>query len=358
MGRSGKKVIGVAAVGLAAAAYLRRASTFVPGPLRQTAPLAAVSAATMFGSAASAATVEEAAKKLADTSYPMVKATDWATTDVLDKYMANVPTTKDFSKAILDLSVNLDPALVKTAVQAHKKAVDAMGPNFVTPLKNHEEVTVALAKMFAAAPKDKIKAVFDATPGVQDLNSAWYAQMPKADTDATFEAFKALAEVVKASPEKAVARVAAPSLDGPIGEAAKKLADASYPMLEKVDWASTGVLDKYVVNTPANKAGISALLDAGLAMDSNLIQGATQAHLDAVNAVGGNLLTPLANHEAVTVAIAKLIASAPPSKIKAVFDTVPSVQGLNLDWFNTMSAPDAIKSYQAFLETASAVLSK
>merc|ERR1711953_147339 len=113
-----------------------------------------------------------------------------------------------------------------------------------------------------------------------------------------------------------------------------------------------------VTNTPANKAGIAALLDAGLAMKPEAIQGATQAHLDAINAVDGKLVTPLANHEAVTVAIAKLIASAPPAKIKAVFDAVPNVQGLNTDWFATMSAPDAIKSYQAFLETAAAVLSK
>merc|ERR1712151_1347099 len=208
---------------------------------------------------------------------------------------------------------------------------------------------------FAAAPKDKFKAVFDATPGVQDLNSAWYAQMPQADAQATFEAFKELTEVVKAAPTKAVAPVAAPAMDGPIGTAAKKLADASYPMLQKVDWASTGVLDKYVTNTPANKAGISALLDAGLAMKPELIQGATKAHLDAINAVDANLVTPLANHEAVTVALAKLIASAPPAKIKAVFDTVPSVQGLNLDWFGTMNVVDAVQSYQAFLETAAAV---
>merc|ERR1711913_265869 len=140
--------------------------------------------------------------------------------------------------------------------------------------------------------------------------------------------------------------------DGPIGVAAKKLADASYPMLQKIDWASTGVLDKYVTNTPANKASISALLDAGLVMDPKVIQGATQAHLDAVD---GQLLTPLANREAVTVAIAKLIASAPPAKIKAVFDTVPNVQGLNVDWFSTMSVADAVQSYQAFLDTAAAM---
>ena len=35
--------------------------------------------------------------------------------------MANAPTTKEFSKAVLELSVSLDPALVKNAVQAHKE---------------------------------------------------------------------------------------------------------------------------------------------------------------------------------------------------------------------------------------------
>merc|ERR1719190_110100 len=265
----------------------------------------------------------------------MVKSTDWATTDVLDKYMASVPTTKEFSKAILELSVALDPKLVKNAVQAHKKAVEAMGPNFITPLKNHEEVTTALAKMFAAAPADKIKAVFDATPSVESLNGAWYAQMPKADADATFVAFKELAEAVKA--------------------AAKGLADASYPLIKSTDWANAGVLDSYVAKTPATKESILALLNAGLAMDPKVIQAAVQAHLDAINDVDGSLVTSLKGHEEVTVAVAKLIASAPPAVIKSVFDTVPQVQSLNGDWFASMPLADAVKSYQAFLETATAV---
>lgn len=356
MPRSRGRSFGVVALGLAGTACLHRQLAFVPGPApRHTAPLAAGTLAAMFGSAANAATVQDAAKKLADASYPMVKATDWATTDVLDKYTANTPITKDFVKAVLDLSVALDPKLVKDAVSAHKKAVEAMGPNFVTPLKNHEEVTIAIAKMFAAAPKDKIKAVFDTTPAVGDLNGAWYAQMPKADADATFVAFKELAEAVKASPTKDVGPAVVPSMDGPIGTAAKALADASYPMVKAVDWAGAGVLDKYTINTPATKESIKAVLDAGLAMDPKLIRGATQAHLDALNAVDGNLVTDLANHEKVTVAIAKLIASAPATTIKSVFDTLPNVKGLNADWFATMPMMDAIKSYQAFLETATAV---
>merc|ERR1711920_1080051 len=98
-----------------------------------------------------------------------------------DKYMATVPTTKEFSKAILELSVNLDPKLVKDAVQAHKKAVDSMGPDFVTPLANHEAVTVAIAKLIASAPPAKIKAVFDAVPNVQGLNTDWFATMSAPD---------------------------------------------------------------------------------------------------------------------------------------------------------------------------------
>jgi len=357
MARSSMKAICLALFGAVLVTQRgRRTATFVPAPARRSmAPVAGASAAALFAPAAFADNVDTAAKKLADVSYPMVKATDWATTDVLDKYMATVPTTKEFSKAILELSVTLDPQLVKNAVQAHKKAVEASGPDFVTPLKNHEEVTVALAKMFAAAPKDKIKAVFDATPGVQDLNAAWYAQMPKADADATFVAFKELAEAVKASPVKAVGAAAAPTADGPIGAAAMKLADASYPMVKALDWAGTGVLDSYVTKTPATKESMLALLNAGLAMDPKLIQGATQAHLDALNAVDDKLVTTLKGHEEVTVAIAKLIASAPPAAIKKVFDTVPGVQGLNYDWFSTMPLADAVKSYQAFLETAAAV---
>lgn len=347
----------VAAVALVS--RVRTPNSFVPAPLRKSAaPVAAASAATLFAPASFADTVDSLAKKLADTSYPMVKAVDWATTDVLDKYMAQVPTTKEFSKAILELSVSLDPKLVKAAVQAHRQAVAASGPDFVTPLKNHEEVTKSLAKMFAAAPSDKIKAVFDATPGVQDLNAAWYAKMPKSDADSTFAVFKELAEAVKAAPKTTVSLADAPSLDGPVGQAAKKLADASYPLIKSIDWAGTGVLDSYVSNTPATKASMLALMDAGLAMDPKLIQAATRAHLDALNAADDKLVTSLAGHEEVTAAIAKLIASAPAAQIKNVFDTVPKVEGLNSKWFENMPVGDAVESYKAFLETAAAVAAK
>merc|ERR1712061_463428 len=130
----------------------------------------------------------------------------------------------------------------------------------------------------------------------------------------------------------------------------------SYPLIKSIDWANTGVLDSYVAKTPATKESILALLNAGLAMDPKLIQTATQAHLNAINDADGSLVTSLKGHEGAPVAIAKLIASAPPAVIKSVFDAVPQVQSLNGNWFAAMPVADAVKSYQAFLETAAAVL--
>ena len=58
-------------------------------------------------------------------------------------------------------------------------------------------MTIDSDKMFAATPKDKIKATFDATPGIQDISGdcCWplaaqcHAQMPKTNADSTLIAF-------------------------------------------------------------------------------------------------------------------------------------------------------------------------
>merc|ERR1711877_12127 len=68
-------------------------------------------------------------------------------------------------------------------------------------------------------------------------------------------------------------------------------ADAAYPLVKSIDWGNTGVLDSYLAKTPANKEAILALLNAGLAMDPKMVQGAVRAHLDAVSDVDGSLVT-------------------------------------------------------------------
>jgi len=51
-------------------------------------------------------------------------------------------------------------------------------------LKNYSPKTSC--SLLALPMWPSFAAVFDATPSVKDLNAAWYAQMPKADADATF----------------------------------------------------------------------------------------------------------------------------------------------------------------------------
>merc|ERR1712137_679008 len=67
-----------------------------------------------------------------------------------------------------------------------------------------------------------------------------------------------------------------------------------------------------------------------------MVQGAVRAHLDVISDVDGSLVTSAKGFEEVTVAVAKLIASAPPAAIQNVFNTVPQVQNLNGDWFAAM----------------------
>ena len=51
----------------------------------------------------------------------MVMATYWATSDVINKYMANILNIKTFSTVILELNVCLEPALVKNAVRGAQR---------------------------------------------------------------------------------------------------------------------------------------------------------------------------------------------------------------------------------------------
>merc|ERR1712107_35969 len=70
--------------------------------------------------------IDDAAKKLSEASYPFLKEIDW-TSDVYAKLPTQSPT--EVLKAIdsmLKLGAAMDPAALKTGVQAHSKAIDTM----------------------------------------------------------------------------------------------------------------------------------------------------------------------------------------------------------------------------------------
>merc|ERR1712137_466542 len=92
------------------------------------------------------------------------------------------------------------------------------------------------------------------------------------------------------------ASAAVPSGDK-IGEAAKKLSDASYPFLKEVDWTS----DLYIKPLP----GVSAS-QALKAVDKAIVMG---------SAIDGNGVTSAADYEAVNAALGRVVASVPTSKV-------------------------------------------
>lgn len=179
--------------------------TFLPAPGHPTARVphpVAVAAGTVAASGAApalaAAGVDEAAKKLAVASYPLVQAVDWTNPAPLTKYLATgAQSNKAAISAVLDVAVSLDPSLVRKAVEAHKKALEAADGRLKTPLINYEEVTIAIANMLASAPPAKVFSVVGAIPSLNQLNSDWMASLNAADVNAAWQAYLQTAQVVK-----------------------------------------------------------------------------------------------------------------------------------------------------------------
>merc|ERR1712228_807763 len=134
MGAKASKML-VAAAAVAAVCKLQGA--FVPAPQgRSMAVGTAVGAAAMLGAApAYADKIDDAAKKLSEASYPFLKEIDW-TSDVYFKLPTQSPAA--VIKAIdsmLKMGAAMDPAALKTGVQAHSKAIGSMDGKLLTSLE-------------------------------------------------------------------------------------------------------------------------------------------------------------------------------------------------------------------------------
>jgi len=372
----------VAAVGL----WNVRQLAFLPPagrPARPAAPLAAAvgtATAAVAAPAAWAGPVDLAAKKLADASYPLLEKINWEKSPVLTKFLLKSAPSWDATKLAvavdktLELGVAMDPALVRQSVAAHDKALtDAMSrPGLVTPLEDYEAVTESIARMLGSAPTDKVRAVFDAYAevGLKRLNGEWLATLKDADARAAYKAFFDLKNAQPFVSQVGAESVSATTVNSAdtIGSAAKKLADASYPLLEQVDWGRTPVFNQWLSESsqkwqPAKiAAAVESTLALGLAMDQKLIAQSVATHDKAIDHAlsSGSLVTPLEDHEAVTESIARMLASAPAEKIKAVFDTFSEVglQDLNGQWFSTLKSSDAQAAYQAFIDLSEVVKSQ
>merc|ERR1712060_638560 len=147
---------------------------------------------------------------------------------------------------------------------------------------------------------------------------------------------------------------------GKIGDAAKKLSDASYPFLKDIDWTS----DLYIKPLPgasASKAlkAIDKAIVMGSAMDGNLLKAAAEAHHKAIGSIDASGVTSAADYEAVNAALGRAIASVPTSKVMDVYNAFsalvnPAVPNKLFSMADPLAASAAAKAFYEFKDVVQA----
>merc|ERR1711990_1405812 len=198
MAKASKMLVAAAAV----AALCKLQGAFVPSPAGRTLGAAAGAAAMLGAAPAYADRIDDAAKKLSEASYPFLKEIDW-TSDVYSKLPTQSPT--EVLKAIdsmLKLGAAMDPAALKTGVQAHSKAIGSMDGKQVTSLADHTAVNGVLGHMIASAPASKTMDVYNAFAKFNlgsDVGPYMMSKVNQGDAEAAYKAFLEFKDVVKAS---------------------------------------------------------------------------------------------------------------------------------------------------------------
>ena len=169
---------------------------------------------------------------------------------------ANKP--KANAKAVakwLEAGLTMDPKLVYGAVMAHDQVlVSAVSnPDLVASKADFAAVNEALARKIASADKQKFFYLLSAFPENKELQMKFPAYNNLGDAQAAYGAFVGLTDAVRAaSTDGAAAPVVAAASGGPIGDAAAKVGDATYPILQKIDGGNSPSISKYIAEASAN----------------------------------------------------------------------------------------------------------
>merc|ERR1719493_308261 len=352
MAKTGKVCLVAAAI---MAVWKIRQPTFLPPVGRMMAPAAGVAA--LGAAPAFADEIGDAAKKLAEASYPFAKEVDWNNGIYLQSPGAFKPLEdiKAIDKMIV-MGAQADPKLLKAAADAHHKAIGSIsGANGVTSKADWEAVNAALGRVVASVPESTVMDVYNSVSAITDSGVPAYMKslVNGADAEKAYSAFLAFKDVVKknqvSSPGPAAA---APSGDS-IGAAAKKLSDASYPFLKSVDWTS----DLYLKPLPGISAkdalkAIDKAIVMGAAADGNALKAAAEAHHKAIGSIDARGVTSAADYEAVNAALGRVVASVPTSKVMDVYNAFAKIVGGTVPnkLFSTVDPLAANAAAKAFYE--------
>merc|ERR1711915_1008094 len=216
----------------------------------------------------------------------------------------------------------------------------------------------------ASVPESTVMDVYDSVSSVTDPGVPAYLKslVNGADADAAYSAFLTFKDVVKKNQvASAGASATVPSGDK-IGDAAKKLSDASYPFLKEIDWNNGLYLQSPGAFKPleAIKA-IDKMILMGAQADPKLLKAAADAHHKAIGSISGaNGVTSKADWEAVNAALGRVIASVPESTVMDVYNSVSSVTDPGVPAYlkSLVNGADADKAYEGFLKFKDVVKSK
>ena len=198
MAKGTKMLVAAAAV----AALCKLQGAFVAAPAGRSMPMAAGAAAMLGAAPAYADKIDDAAKALSAASYPFLKEIDW-TSDVYAKLPTQSPT--EVIKAVdsmLKLGAAMDPAALKTGVQAHSKAIGSMDGKLLTSLADYTAVNSAIGHMIASAPASKTMDVYNAFAKFNlgsDAGPYMMSKVTQGDAEAAYKAFLEFKDVVKAT---------------------------------------------------------------------------------------------------------------------------------------------------------------
>ena len=139
-----------------------------------------------------------------------------------------------------------------------------------------------------------------------------------------------------------------------IGDAAKKLGDASYDFAQEVDW-NNGIFLQAPGKFQPLKAlkAIDKMIDMGAAADPKLLKAAAEAHHKAIGSISGpNGVTSRADWDEVNAALGRVVASVPKAKVMDVYNAVKDITdpGVPAYMKSLVNGADAEKAYKGFLE--------
>merc|ERR1711870_228290 len=155
------------------------------------------------------------------------------------------------------LGAQADPKLLKAAADAHHKAIGSVGgANGVTSKADWEAVNAALGRVIASVPESTVMDVYNSVSAITDPGVPAYLKslVNGADADKAYSAFLTFKDVVKKNQVTSAGPAASAPSGDKIGDAAKKLSDASYPFLKSADYeAVNAALGRAIASVPTSK---------------------------------------------------------------------------------------------------------